>query len=229
MATQPEPEFAKHSVHTDALETLGTLIDEHQGRDAIHLAVEPVVAGEQLFAGAHVGILNIDGVLTAFHANPLEKAGGPKLKHVGVVDPFLETAVEEGQRFWLVVYPRVITSLRHVWTHPDFPNLTQDLGPTEEQKAASKAWIEAYAQELSEGEQYDDDYQQTVSYDELMHHAETFCDPDSKWGGEHLVKGGLLEGVGTKPEFWKHFTILTGKTPVPGYDGGPPNFFSCSC
>ena len=227
MATQPEPEFAKHSVHTDALETLGTLIDEHQGRDAIHLAVEPVVAGEQLFAGAHVGILEIEGQLTAFHANPLGKHG-VKIKHVGVVDPFLETAVEEGQRFWLVVYPRVITSLRHVWTHPDFPNLAQDLGPTEGQKAASKAWIEAYAEELSEEAGSDDDYSygSPVSYDDLMTHAETWCH-DNKWGGDHLSKGGTLEGVGTKPEFWDHFKVLTGKEPI-GTEK-KPNFFSCSC
>lgn len=36
----------KRSVSTDALETLGTIIDDRAGRDAIHLAVEPVHAGE---------------------------------------------------------------------------------------------------------------------------------------------------------------------------------------
>lgn len=40
----------KRSVATDALETLGTIIDDKQKRDAIHLAVEPVVAGER---GSH--------------------------------------------------------------------------------------------------------------------------------------------------------------------------------
>ena len=45
----------KRSVATDALETLGTIIDDTQKRDAIHLAVEPVVAGErlQLLKGPH--------------------------------------------------------------------------------------------------------------------------------------------------------------------------------
>lgn len=38
-------------VTTDALETLGTIIGTSEGRDAIHLAVEPVEAGERLSPG----------------------------------------------------------------------------------------------------------------------------------------------------------------------------------
>src|SRR5580698_4671880 len=98
----------KRSVSTDALETLGTIIDERAGRDAIHLAVEPVVAGETLIAGADVGFLE-DGTV-----------GGSAKTLLGIVDPFLKSPVLSGERFWLVVYPRQITSLRHVWTHPAF-------------------------------------------------------------------------------------------------------------
>ncbi len=43
------------SVHTDALHTLGSIIGESEKRDAIHLAVEPVVAGERLTPGQNVG------------------------------------------------------------------------------------------------------------------------------------------------------------------------------
>lgn len=43
------------AVFTDALHTLGTVIDATQGRDAIHLAVEPVIAGEMLKPGQDVG------------------------------------------------------------------------------------------------------------------------------------------------------------------------------
>lgn len=46
----------KRSVSTDALETLGTIIDDRAGRDAIHLAVEPVKAGERLQPGQHIGV-----------------------------------------------------------------------------------------------------------------------------------------------------------------------------
>jgi hypothetical protein len=44
------------TVATDALATLGTIIDETAGRDAIHLAVEPVVAAHNLSPGQHVGL-----------------------------------------------------------------------------------------------------------------------------------------------------------------------------
>ncbi len=99
----------QHTVHTDALDTLGTVIDADQHRDAIHLAVEPVVAGCYLNPGAHVSFR--DG-----KAFPARLGQG-----VGIVDPFLLKPVDEGQRFWLIVYPRQITSLRHVWEHPAFP------------------------------------------------------------------------------------------------------------
>ena len=98
----------KRKISTDALETLGTIIDTTAGRDAIHLAVEPVIAGEKLYAGQHIGLLN--GI-----------ASTKIIKKIGIVDPFLNGFVPEGEMFWLVVYPRQITSLRHVWSHPDFP------------------------------------------------------------------------------------------------------------
>ena len=98
----------KRSVSTDALETLGTIIDDRAGRDAIHLAVEPVKAGERLQPGQHVGIVSGLAYATV------------KSKKLGIVDPFLKKPVEVGQKCWLVVYPRQISSLRHVWTHPDF-------------------------------------------------------------------------------------------------------------
>lgn len=45
----------KHTVVTDALQTLGSIIAPNQGRDAIHLAVEPVKAAMSLNPGDHVG------------------------------------------------------------------------------------------------------------------------------------------------------------------------------
>lgn len=103
----------KRTVATDALETLGTLkLGPNDKRDAIHLAVEPVESLEKLFAGQDIGIDPSNGMASA----------APHVKKIGIVDPFLKEPVFPGQKFWLVIYPRVITSLRHVWTHPDLPD-----------------------------------------------------------------------------------------------------------
>ncbi len=46
----------KRTPHTDALDTLGSIIGPNEKRDAIHLAVEPVVAGEYLERGALISL-----------------------------------------------------------------------------------------------------------------------------------------------------------------------------
>lgn len=97
-------------VTTDALETLGTIHANPQRRDAIHLAVEPVVAGTELFAGQHIVVEN--GV--AYATVPGEG--------LFIVDPFIIGTIPEGKPFWAVMYPRQVHSLRHVWTHPALPD-----------------------------------------------------------------------------------------------------------
>lgn len=101
----------QRSVATDALETLGTApLDEHQKRDAIHLAVMPVIAGERLNPGERITV--VDGFASSADDSDV----------LGIVDPFLTKPVRKGQRFWFVMLPRTIKSLRHVWAHPAFPD-----------------------------------------------------------------------------------------------------------
>lgn len=75
------------------------------GRDAIHIAVYPAVAGEALCPGDPVAITN--GVARASSE-----------AFVAVVSPFLPGAVEEGDRVWVLMRPGTISDLRHVWSHP---------------------------------------------------------------------------------------------------------------
>lgn len=191
-----------HTVSTDALATLGTIIDETAGRDAIHLAVEPVVAAEKLFPGQHVGFV--------------EGGAGTCKNPIGIVDPFIAGFVAPGQRFWLVVYPRTITSLRHVWEHPAFA-APEAITPTpvDDAKSASEAWLKQYAAEIDEG-------------------FETLIDAAGSWvdGGEWFYGSrtgdyfGKFEGESTHPDFWQHYQIYTGKI-VPTAD--QRSFFTCSC
>ena len=167
----------KRKVSTDALETLGMIIDETQKRDAIHLAVEPVVAKERLLPGQNVGV------------------NGTTENPMGIVDPFLKNPVEIGQRFWLVVYPRQINSLRHVWTHPAFPDEEQ----REYNINMSKEWIKNFASRIQSAS---DGYK--FSYEKLMKAAK-----------QYLEKGTTLD-VGRYDElvpddFWIHYQIITGE------------------
>jgi len=203
----------KRSVATDALETLGNTIDEHQKRDAIHIGVEPVVAACELHPGDHVG-LNLEG-----QASPLAA------KHVGIVDPFLSCPVKEGERFWLLVYPRQITSLRHVWEHPDFPASGETEVAARREKAEemskhferdeAEKWVRDYAEELDTG------------YNALMGAADKWVSSREHGGwGEFFVEGGKFEGESVVPDFWDKYEVIRGRKVNEDYK---ENFFSCSC
>ena len=92
---------------------LGELAPDGAGRDAIHVAVCPMTAGEDLNPGDHVGF----GL-----ESRRDRVWKTKVNAAGIVDPFLTAPVRKGQRFWLLLYPGTVTGLRHVWTHPKFPN-----------------------------------------------------------------------------------------------------------
>lgn len=189
----------RRSVATDALETLGMIIDPSQKRDAIHLAVEPVTAAHDLVPGQDIGILS-SGLASA-DALPL----------LGIVDPFLKETVEQGQMFWLVVYPRKISSLRHVWTHPDIADPFPDLGGSEDLEE-SRYWVKDFAARIE------------MSPDDLMAAAE-------KWVTTNSYTMDNTEGYKNVnyhefEEFWVHYEKLSRKK-VPENDREVP--FSCSC
>lgn len=73
---------------------LGQLCGPDPKRDAVHVAIMPMVASRLL-------------------------TSGERLKN-GIVDPYLTEPVQPGQVFYLCLYPNSVTSLRHVWTHVAF-------------------------------------------------------------------------------------------------------------
>lgn len=184
----------KRKVATDALETLGTIIDETAQRDAIHLAVEPCIAGEDLKAGQHIGIEN--GLAT-------KKAK----KKLGIVDPFIYGLIPKGRRFWLVVYPRQITSLRHVWSHPDEEEATTQQEPIDD---TSTAWLKEFACKIG------------ITYERLMYGANEYVEyGETLYMGDNETYSDYYDEM---PTFWEHYENIRGKKPK--YTGG---FFSCSC
>jgi hypothetical protein len=90
------------------------------GRDAVHVAVLPAVAAERLRPGDRVKVVARDGELFASWA---------VLGAAGIVDPYLEASdpVLPGERFYVCLFPRTVTTLRHVWTAAGVP----EEGPTD--------------------------------------------------------------------------------------------------
>lgn len=94
---------------------IGEIITTPQKREAIHVAVYPMVAEEQLFPGQRIGIID-------------DRATTRTETIIGVVDPFLRTSVGPGQRFWLFLYPGTVKDLRHEWSHPVLDDLSRVAG-----------------------------------------------------------------------------------------------------
>ena len=86
---------------------IGNLCNSEAKRDAIHIAVTPVVAAYELAPGARVGL--IEGGLAGNSWDP-----------IGIVDPFLKEPVKKGENFWMFLFPNSVTNLRHTWQHPAF-------------------------------------------------------------------------------------------------------------
>lgn len=191
------------SIATDALEVLGTIItDKEVGRDAIHLACLPAVCGDKwLTPGADVGFT--DGLASAT-AKTL----------VGIVDPFLKAPVSKGQKFLVVIYPRTITSLRHVWSHPDVAedvdtNLTETVA-TVDPVAAARIRLDQIARNLiDEGD------------DSLMYLMNGMRDG-------YISDGDRFEGyssIDIPDEAWDLYKTITGNELQKREDV----YFSCSC
>jgi hypothetical protein len=199
----------KRKVSTDALETLGTLIGPNEKRDAIHLAVLPVVAGSNITPGEDVKF-DAEGLAVA----AWEGDG------IGIADPFLKLERENGgkgrirpgQRFWLVVYPRKINSLRHVWTHPDIPDDAGGGEPTQasNEREESRLWLEAFANRLFS---YEPDY--GTRFEVLMNGAE-----DGGFGTDIEYRNDCQPN----DEFWFHYERYTGRKVQERHE-----HFSCSC
>ena len=109
---------------------LGEFADPGEKRDAIHIAVAPVIAAEKLAPGQDIGFTGSSGD---------EFSVGTSPEPIGIVDPFLKGLVLQGQRFWMFLYPNTITSLRHDWEHPAFDADLREI---------SRAWLAAFAEDI---------------------------------------------------------------------------------
>lgn len=166
----------------DTQHSLGKLIDESAQRDAIHIAVAPVVATERLSPGQRIGLVGHDNVQVKASATGQ-----------GIVDPFLPGAVFPGERFYMWLTPNTITSLRHLWTHPHFDS---DLISHDAHGEKSKAWIAGHADRLG----LSVDVLMADAADWLRHQDHKIQQGSERWRDEFNAT-----------EFWHHYEVVTGK------------------
>lgn len=174
---------------------LGELISGDAARDAIHIAVAPVVANEKLSPGQDIGFVGDDSLRVGACDSP-----------IGIVDPFLKRQVFPEQKFWMFLYPKTITSLRHDWTHPAFEAPVSAKGESEK-------WMREFAEKAG------------LSPAAVLEHANDFLDhgdPVCQYDSESWRNAYYDAG----PDFWTHFHNLTGRE-LPEPDPGSP--FTCSC
>lgn len=89
---------------------LGELIkDQDSKRDAVHVAVYPMVAKQALVPGQKVNGYGF-------------AADGDA---IGCVDPFLSEPLLSGDMFWCLMIPGTVQNLRHVWDHADLEDETK--------------------------------------------------------------------------------------------------------
>ncbi len=161
---------------------LGLFPVENSQRDAIHIAVVPVVSEENLYPGDRVALV----AGTTHKVQSLR--GAENEMGIGIVDPFLSKRIYAGQRFWLLLYPHTITSLRHEWTHPAFEAVEHTVKKSHE-------WLAEKAVRLG------------VPLEELLYAA-----TNGGCFGQDLDGDSQIE-----PELWEHIKVVTGKT-VPVVD-----------
>lgn len=183
---------------------IGKLCEPDAERDAIHVAIAPVVAGDTFNPGTHIGFL--DEVSTVEG----EKAVGPCKTNIGIADPFLKQTIIKGQRFYVFLYPNTVTSIRHHWTHYAFSSKD-----TEESVAWMKSYISNYCRYDVQKNGID------AAYLEFMKGASE--GHLHFWGSEITGRYELPQAE----EFARHLSILLGEE-IDLYDENAFTY-SCSC
>lgn len=172
---------------------LGELLGGGEERDAIHIAIMPARACDYIGAGAHIrvdarGEARLDG------ASPN-----------AVADPFLRHQIYPGQKFYALLFPYTIESLRHEWVHRDFPL------PESDNRHLSEQWLRTFAE---------DHY---VDYGEMMEAADDLMNGHSS---DMDICFGEDVDYSERQDFWNHYSVVRGKVVT---DDIREEYFRCAC
>ena len=159
-------------------------------RDAIHVAVYPIIAGETLYPGQPLK-LKPDGRTRTVIGNATittEGLAAQCLPPLGILDPFLPDPIHAGDSAWMLICPNTITSLRHDWTHPGLPVHGHSILVRE-----AEQWLTEFAHEL------------TISREELVDGAYQYLTNEEPL----TISADLTVSSDRFLEFWRRFSTYT--------------------
>ncbi len=167
---------------------LGKLITKTDAsRDCVHIAIVPLIAGEQIWRGEFIKL----AYGTANVALKAETAYGDDV--IGVADPYLsQYRIEKGQRFYGFLTPGTVTGMTHRWQHPAFDNPPQP-------KDEHEKWLREFCDKWNF--RFDDLIQAGVSENE--------GDYVTAHGRDIHSRRDFDDGEET--EFWMHLEAFTGR------------------
>jgi hypothetical protein len=185
-------------------DTIGKLLKGEFERDAIHIAVLPVICDDEyLSPGDSIGLI--------YGSTERVKYRDSRNGSIGVVDPYLREGVRKGEKFWMFINPNTITGLRHQWHHPVID--ASQPAPLN----GSEVWLRQFADRWN------------FDYDEMIATASIEgIDNDYNFITAQGVDLHSREELGEDHDlFWQHLEALTGKK----FDiGHRMNLhWSCSC
>lgn len=162
------------------------------GRDAIHIAVIPVIlgstgekSGTYYAAGHKVRLLSgtSNTVIPADYG-----------QSDGIIDPFIQETLSAGDMVYLWLHPNTITGLKHHWEHPKFDAQTKEMSDAE-------LWLRQFADRWG------------IEYDEMIRAAVNPYN-EKAWDNYITAFGRDLHSASDLGEeyytFWDYLETMTG-------------------
>lgn len=213
--------------YSDATALLGKILNGLDARrDAVHLACEPITntTSTAWYSGQMLARLPSGQFRAAREGDTV----------IGIVDPFLAAmsndeyaSVSPGDQCFIILLPGAITSLRHVWEHPDFDSAVVETSSEATNTSATESEEALEISEARKSEEWLRDYadEHGVDYHEMMAAAKGHILRPNDWSN-YVTGGAEAEGAYTGEDFWNHIGKVLGITVMESQYG---NIISCSC
>lgn len=185
----------------DNVPKLGEIITGEAHRDAVHVAVAPLIAGCPLTPGEAI-------LLSHDQAFPTDRGHG-----LGIVDPFLKAEVRKGERFYCFLYPNTAIGLRHVYRHPELDADAIRRETMEALRAPAVEFIEECAKKIE------------MTYGQIMYAADTFTRLHLETEVDMSTSNAAMDI--DWPKFWTAYEVINGVGSGPAEMDQEP--FVCRC